>query len=108
MSIKIEPIEVRYKGKKFEPPRANDVGVLRISQDDNTFQVTFDVNGYTSKEIKVIGRHGLLEVHCNPSNRADAPPPSVKSCHFPNDVDCSTVRSNMTSTGTLEINAKKY
>ncbi|CAJ0573335.1 unnamed protein product, partial [Mesorhabditis spiculigera] len=108
MSIKIEPIEVRYKGKKFEPPRSTDVGVLRVCDDDNSFQVTFDVNGYNSKEVKVVGRNGVLEVHCNPTNRPDAPAASVKSCKFPHDVDCSTVRSNMTSSGTLEITARKY
>ncbi|GMR46091.1 hypothetical protein PMAYCL1PPCAC_16286, partial [Pristionchus mayeri] len=104
-------VEHNWEAQQWDWPLQHNDGVVKVHNDKHKFEVALDAQHFTPNEIhvKVVGH--LLDINLSHEQRTDSfghvTRAVSRSYQLPEDVDASTVKSVLTTRGTLVITANK-
>ncbi|KAH7705846.1 HSP-12.2 protein [Aphelenchoides avenae] len=106
-------IEVTHDlpAEHWDWPLQHHDGVVKVHDTPEHFEVGFDVQFFTPKEIELQAHENHLSVHCSHDVRqdkhGDVKREISRSYKLPEDVDVSTIKSHLTKNGILYVSAAK-
>ncbi|KAF8353663.1 hypothetical protein PRIPAC_95286 [Pristionchus pacificus] len=98
MSVKVEH---NWDAQQWDWPLQHNDGVVKVHNDKHKFEVALDAQHFTPSEIQVKVVGNVLDIHFEHQSRPD----SLGA--LPDDVDATTVKSTLSTRGTLVITANK-
>uniref|UniRef100_A0A914VHP9 SHSP domain-containing protein n=1 Tax=Plectus sambesii TaxID=2011161 RepID=A0A914VHP9_9BILA len=100
-----------WTGAQWDWPLQHNDGVVKMVNTKEQFEVAFDCQFFTPKEIEVKVNNGHLVIHARHETRSDEHGQVTReinrSYKLPDDVDAKSLKSQLSARGILNISAQK-